>query len=58
MGRLVRRWTDEEIAMVREMHTAGKAHYLIANKIGRSTRAVQRIISAQKTEPSDAETDA
>jgi predicted transcriptional regulator len=58
MGRIIKRWTDEEIATVRSMHAAGRPLYLIANKVGRTRRAVQHMITARKEVSPDAETDA
>ena len=55
MGRIIRRWTDEEIETIRVMHAAGKPQYVIANRVGRSIRSVQKIISAQRVEAIDAE---
>ena len=53
MGRIIRRWTDEEVETIRSMHAAGKPQYVIANKVGRSIRSVQKIIAAQKAETLD-----
>ena len=40
------------------MYAAGKHQYVIANKVGRSIRSVQKIINAQKADPFDAKTGA
>ena len=58
MARIIRRWTDEEVETIRVMHAAGKPQYVIANKVGRSIRSVQKIISARRVEASNAKTDA
>jgi predicted transcriptional regulator len=58
MPLIKRPWTDQEVALVFAMRDAGKPLYLIANKVGRTKRAVQHIFRSKRGMPSNVETDA
>jgi hypothetical protein len=58
MPLIKRPWTDQEIALAFAMRAAGKPLYLIANKVGRTKRAVQHILQSKRSTPPNVETDA